>query len=123
MNVKEFLESVENLNIKNQVVDNMENKFACKLDDYVKKILSYSEDGIFFDEDGVLRLMATDEILAACEELHVDFISKKIIPIFDSGDNNFIVLNIGSNTWSKFNIVDETIYKNNKTLDELLITD
>ena len=49
-----------------------------------------------------------------------DFDAKKILPLIDCGDNDFIVFHIGTNKWSRFNIVDECIFKERDSLEDVL---
>ena len=83
----------------------------------IKKVLSIQTDTLFFDD---YRLLAHDEIINANEELHVNFTSKRILPLIDCGENDFIVYNLLKNNVSKFNIVDETFFKERATLNDLL---
>ena len=41
------------------------------------------------------------------------------IPLIDCGENDFIVYHFVDKIWSKFNIIDETVFKKN-SLKELL---
>ena len=43
-----------------------------------------------------------------------------MIPLIDCSDNDFIVYHFDSKTWSKFNIIDECVFKEKESLDELL---
>ena len=60
------------------------------------------------------------EILNAEHDLHVDFKSNRIIPVADCGDNDFAVYYLDKCKWSRFNIIDETAFKERTTLEDVL---
>ena len=60
------------------------------------------------------------EILNAEQDLHVDFKSNRIIPVADCGDNDFAVYYLDKCKWSRFNIIDETAFKERTTLEDVL---
>jgi len=118
MNIKDFIEKIEEQSINTALVEKIEEVYEMKLADYVKKLLSASLEGEFFDSDGILRLLSHKEILNASEELSVDFNTLKIVPIFDTGDNDYIVFDVENNNWCKFNIVDSVKFKQRQLLKE-----
>lgn len=118
MTKKEYLEKVLRAVIDDAKVSKVQKIYGCKLPDIIQKIVSNSDEATFFDDD--TRILSLDEIVDAEKDLHVDFISKKIIPLADCGDNDFIVYHFEDDVWSKFNIVDETIFKKRNDLSELL---
>ena len=81
--------------------------------------ISGSNKTVFLDDN--IRILSFDEIINAEKELHVDFKSNQIIPLVDCGENDFIVYHFFDKIWSKFNIVDETVFKKKNSLQELLI--
>ena len=102
----------------NKKVSKIEAVYNHKLPDEVAKIIS-SPSSISFSNDQY-RILSYDEILNASNELKIDFNKYNIIPIIDCSDNDFIVYNFKTNSWSKFNISDETLFKQNKSLNELI---
>ena len=80
-------------------------------------IISVCDKTLFIDGT---RLLTYNEILGAEEDLGVNFIQLHLLPLFDCGENDFIVYNISKNRWSLFNIIDECVFKETKTLEELL---
>lgn len=51
--------------------------------------------------------------------MHIAFKDKGIIPLVDCGENDFIVYHFKAKIWSKFNIIDETVFQK-KRFEELL---
>lgn len=114
----EYLQRIEACTINEQAVGRVEAVYAATLPDIVKKMISCSMESIFFD-DGT-RTMSLSEIIDAESDLHVSFKEMGLVPLVDCLDNNFIVYMFKKNQWSKFNIVDETLYSNKNSLNELL---
>lgn len=120
MKIENFYEKLIHVKINSYIVDKVQTKYQCNLNDYIKKSISLYPNGEFFESDDILRLLSVDEIMSAKEELHVDFINKKIIPMFDIGENNFIVYNYSTMKWGKFNIIDEIFYNENELIEKII---
>jgi hypothetical protein len=120
MTATDFLASLNTTDIDAAVVDRVEATYSATLPEQLKQIVSLAKGGHFFDGPRLCRLLSLEEIVSAEQELHVAFKAKGLLPLFDTGDNNFVVFNCRTNTWAKFNIVDETVYGSKPTLDALL---
>lgn len=120
MDREEFLSSLNKTAISTENVDKIKQIYGCTPSVELKKILSFDNNGIFFDGGSFCRLLSLDEIINATRELHVDFVKHGFVPLFDIEDNNFIVWDFANNCWKKFNIVDETPYGTRKSLTEIL---
>jgi len=118
VNIHDFLNSIEKQSVNTQFVDKLAEIYGAELIEYVAKLLSTSSEGIFFESDDILRILSHKEILNASEELSVDFTGLQLIPIFDSGDNDYIVFDIEKSNWCKFNIVDSVQFKQKSLLSE-----
>ena len=116
MTRKEYLSAVEACEINDARVEEVE-KIYSKIPDLVKKMLSYSTDSIFFD-DGY-RTLSMAEIMDAEKDLHINFAEKNMMPVADCGENDFIVYHSDTGIWSKFNIVDESMFKRKNSLADL----
>lgn len=117
MTREEYLIGLESMPIDNNIVNRVEVIYDCALPIVVKQMISYSKESVFFDNG--FRILSLAEILNAQADLHVDFRALKLVPIIDCGDNDFIVYHISDNSWSKFNIVDEIIFKKRRLLTDL----
>lgn len=118
MTKKEYLEKISEKEINAEKVDKIQKAYGSAFSKMVQKIISNSEETVFFD-DGY-RILSYNEIFNAENELHVDFKNKGILPIADCGENDFIVYHFLDGIWSKFNIIDETVFKKKDGLDGLL---
>lgn len=119
MTRKEYLNRLNGVAIKRDLVGRIETVYCCNLPTEIQQMISFSPESVFFDDD--YRVLSLPEVLAAQDDLHVDFKGAGMIPIIDCGDNDFIVYHICDKNWSKFNIVDETVFKRRPSLAELLI--
>lgn len=120
MTIHEFLALVQNTQIDQHRIYCVEQVYGKINDELTKKILSLNLNDYFFESEDFLRLLSIEDILNASKNLKVDFVSQKIIPFFDVGDNDFIVYHIESRVWSYMNIVDETCFSETDALDNLL---
>lgn len=118
MTKKEYLESVLKSNIDDSKVGKVESLYGRKMPDIIRRIVSNNDEAEFFD-DGI-RFLSLNEILDAETDLHINFSALGMIPIADCGENDFIVYHFKDHTWSKFNIIDETVFKKKADLLELL---
>ena len=120
MTIDAFIKQIPQVKINKDLVNNIESVYNIKLPDELAKIVSFNIDGMFFEGNSFMRLLSNAEIKNATSDLHINFQVASIIPLFDTGDNNFIVFNYNSGEWSKFNINDEIIYKQEKSLLDIL---
>lgn len=118
MTRREYINELLGCKIDQALVKRIEMKYKTTLPDVVKRIISNANDTVFFD-DGY-RVLSFSEIENAEMDLHVNFMEKGIIPLFDCNENVFIVYHFIGDFWSKFNINDETIFKKKRTLNEIL---
>ncbi|MCD7855345.1 MAG: hypothetical protein LUG66_06995 [Clostridiales bacterium] len=119
MTKKEYLKEIGKCKISTERVRKLEDIYEYKICETIKQIISYSDKSVFFDDGS--RILSFSEIAEAENDLHVDFIKLKIIPVVDCGENDFIVYHFDSNSWSLFNIIDECTFKERASIDKLLI--
>jgi hypothetical protein len=120
MNLKKTLSNLNDVIIDDNFVQDIEKIYNSKLSETVKRILSLTKETSFYEDKPLLRGLSKSEILNADDDLSVGFQDMGLLPIFDIGDNDFIVYSISENLWCLFNIVDEIVFKNAKELSELL---
>ena len=111
MKLREILMRPSEVTADEAFVQNIESLYNASLSDEVKKIISLSQDVTFYEDKEIMRSLSNFEILNASDILQVDFIDKSLLPIFDIGDNDFIVFDLSENCWYLFNIVDEVKFK------------
>lgn len=119
MTGREYIDTISKKEIVNDKTILVEALYNTKLPELIKRIVSNSNDDPIFLENEI-RVLSLPEIIHAESELHVDFKEKGIIPLFDCGNNDFIVYHFKEKIWSKFNIIDEISFKKEENLNELL---
>ena len=120
MKLKNKLSDLSNVTVDNSFVSNLEKEYASSLPDKVKLIVSINEETVFYEDFPLLRSLSHAEITDASSDMAVDFIGKKILPLFDMGDNDYIVYDITEKVWCMFNIVDDVKFGSCKELIDLL---
>jgi len=115
---KDFLDYISSKKVDEKLVEKINSIYGGVFPELVNMIVSNSKETLFFDDE--YRVLSYDEIADAEQDLHVDFKEKKIIPLIDCGENDFIVYHFEDNIWSKFNIIDETVFKKKASLGDLL---
>jgi hypothetical protein len=118
MTKKEYLEKIACEKVDEEKVAKVEEVYGNQLPKILKQIVSHAESTEFLDDGG--RILALNEILDATKDLHVDFQEKNMIPMVDCGENDFIVYHFNDAIWSKFNIIEECVFKKKNTLNEVL---
>ena len=91
--------------------------YGTQIPDIIKRIVSHNINALFLNE---VRIMSLEEIKEAEHDLHVDFVKKGFLPIADCGDNDFIIYHLQEKIWSKYNIVDDVVFKRRESLEELI---
>ena len=112
MKNSEFLTKISEIEIDKGKTSELERLYGFEMPDIIGKIMSVATDPIFLDE---CRILPYKEVCNADDYLGTNFVSLKIVPVADCGDNDFIVYHYNTGDWSKFNIVDETVFKRRET--------
>lgn len=112
-----YLKDIENVEIDDKKVSKIKAIYG-EITSIIQKIVSYSSSSVFLDNG--CRQLSISEIIDADKDLGVDFSKLKMIPLFDCGENDFIVYNLKNNSWSKYNTNDNSIFKKSSSLKDLL---
>lgn len=120
MTVQDFLKSYPETEISDDFEVALEKLYQSNIDTDALKVLSINKNGMFIDGENFLRVLSQKEVLNATNDLQVDFLKINIIPIIDSGDNDFICYDLGLNKWYKFNIVDQIKFKERNSINDYL---
>jgi hypothetical protein len=116
----ETLKQLSQISINEKAVSKIENAYKTKLSEEVKKIISMHGETVFYDDFSLFRGLSVEEILDATDDMSVDFINKKLLPLFDVGDNDYIVFDFCEKCWYKFNIADEVKFSKADKIDKYL---
>lgn len=102
------------------MINSLEGKYQASFLPEVKQILQIGTVGFLQVGKRKIRFMGLSEIGNADEFLHVPFIQKHLIPLFDLMDNDFICYNLKANNYCIFNIIDESEFLVSSKLEALL---
>lgn len=121
MKLKDTLSKIAEVKIDADFTAQVEDMYKTAFPDEVKRILSLSNDTVSYDDFSLLRGLSHAEITYASADMTVDFIGKGILPLFDVGDNDYIVYDILEKAWCKFNIVDEVKFSETHNIFEYFL--
>lgn len=113
----EFLDKLKVIDFNDEKIKNIETIYGYKLNNVLRKIVSLSSEPLFLDD---VRMLSYGEICNADEEYNVLFFEKKIMPVAECGDNDFVVFNFTDEAWYKFNIIDECMFKKKSKFDDII---
>jgi hypothetical protein len=118
MKLKDVISKLADVQVDNDFAAQLEKMYSVALPDEVKRIVSLSKDTAPYEDFSLLRGLSHAEIKDASPDMSVDFISKGILPLFDVGENDYIVYDVREKAWYKFNIVDEIKFSKVQELSE-----
>ena len=118
MDKEQFLQAVSNQRPDAKKVSIIQEIYGLTPTEEIEKLISICDRSVFIEDE--CRLLAFSEIQNASEELHVDFVEKKILPLFDCFNNDFIVWHTDTKKWSLYNIVEHISFTTKTELHELL---
>ena len=117
MTRNEYLREVMNCVVNDVKLSKIEEIYGEIKNEAARKIVSNADETLFLDNDW--RVLSYSEIEEANNDLHVDFTGKKLLPLFDCSENDFVVYRIADDDWAKFNIVDESLFMVSPKLEVL----
>jgi hypothetical protein len=120
MNLNDRIQELSKVKIDTAFVAELEKAYGVSLPDEVKRLVSLSKEAAFYDDFLLLRGLSQAEITDASSDMAVDFLGEKLLPIFDVGDNDYIVYDIANGEWCRFNIADEIRFSSGKSLFDML---
>ncbi len=120
MKIKEFIQQIYNKEYDNNNLRQIEKKFGEVCNEEARALISQLrlDAPIFFDGEDFYRIVSLQEILDASADMNVDFETRKIFPLIDCSENDFISFDTKEQLWCKFNIVDEFQYSKKNSILE-----
>ena len=95
-------------------------KRSFSLDDLPEDIRSDYESIPSFTASEFQRKLSPKDISGAADDLKVDFASRGLIPLYDKGDNDFVVYNTKTKQLEMFNIADELSFMQGSPMSKLI---
>jgi hypothetical protein len=120
MKLADTLRTFTDICIDKKFASKVESLYSAKLPDEIKRLLSIGRESMSYEDIPLLRSLSQSEVLDASADMQVDFIGKRLIPLYDVGDNDYIVFDISNQRWCRFNIVDEVAFSYSDRLSNLI---
>lgn len=120
MNLCDIILNINSVKKNENLIKQVETNYKCKLNDFASRVLSIIDNGLPFDESDCLYKVSDGMIIAASDEMLIDFANIHLIPVFDLNDNDYICYDFENDKWCCFNIVDEIRFRENMELKDLL---
>lgn len=118
MNRAEYLEAVFACDVDFKRIKQIEDVYKVEIPELLAKVISFAGQETFFAEER--RALTFEGIMYACEDIGVDFISKKMIPVIDAYDLSYIVYMAEEKTWAIYNVADDDIFEEDELLENIL---
>ena len=115
-----FIEKAKTWVVEEDIVSAVEKAYSCELPDEVKHIISCNGENRISD---FARVLSVEEILSANEIMQIDFIGKKLVPLLDILDNDFIAYDIEQKKYVSINIVEDIVFDSSENIDDLIPQD
>ncbi|WP_304127245.1 hypothetical protein [Mogibacterium diversum] len=115
-----FIEKARKWQLKYDIVSDVEKVYGCELPDDIKHIVSCKNDEFI---SKWARVLSVEEILSANEIMQIDFIGKKLVPLLDILDNDFIAYDIEHKKYVSINIVEDMVFDSSENIDDLIPQD
>lgn len=110
MQAIDFLKQAAQAEKNPETVAQLENLYGEPITGLARNIFSWVNIELFFEDRYFAKLLSMQEILDASDDMNVDFLAQKIIPLIDTGDNDYISYRVAEGDWCRYNIVDELTY-------------
>jgi len=116
MRLRDALAELDRVEIDSSIISEIEALYKTKLTSEVKKVISLNKDGVSYDDKSVFNGLSANAILNAYNDLYVDFVGLQLLPLFDIGDNDYIVFNIKKRCYAIYDISDDDEYSEESDL-------
>ena len=118
--LKEALKELDKVQVDDSLISEVENLYEVDLSDELKKIISLNKEGVFYSDLASLEGLSADNILDESDDLASECTELDLLPLFDIGDNTYIVYNLNKKCWSKFNLGEGSLFEEAQNLLEYL---
>ena len=111
MKLRDALAKLEKVEIDKESISEIEALYKTKFSNELQKVISLNKDGVSYDEKSVFNGLSANAILNAYNDLYIDFVSLNLVPLFDIGDNEYIVYNTKKRCYALYDISDDDEYR------------
>lgn len=111
ISISDFLEYLKSININEYYVDTIVDAYNCVLPNDVKKIVSYTTNGVDFSDSEKMRMMSHDDIVKYKGPI------KNFVPLIIKNDTNYIGYDYKDGSYKEYE--KESVINEADTLKEL----
>ena len=122
MTVKQWLMNAKDSLINYEFMEAIYRFYKIELDEMAAAIFSYSYNGFRLEADSFVSVLSLDEILLSEDCISRDFGTKKILPLIDLADGNYICYFSDLFVWGCYNIVEQTGYSRFSRMEDVLVS-
>jgi len=116
MKLRDALVKLDKVEIDKASVSKIETLYKTQFPSGVQKVISLNKEGVSYDDKSVFNGLSANAILNAYNDLYIDFVSLNLVPLFDIGDNEYIVYDLKKRCYAIYDISDDDEYSEESEL-------
>jgi len=116
MKLRDALVKLDNVEIDKAVTSEIETLYKAKFPIELQKVISLNKDGVSYDEKSVFNGLSSNAILKAYDDLYIDFVGLNLVPLFEIGDNEYIVYDLKKKCYALYDISEDDEYSEERDL-------
>jgi len=107
MKLRDALAELDNVEIDRANTSKIETLYKTKFSIELQKIISLNKGGVSYDDKSVFNGLSAKAILNAYNDLYIDFVGLNLVPLFDIGDNEYIVYDLKKKCYALYDISED----------------
>jgi lambda repressor-like predicted transcriptional regulator len=116
MKLRDALAKLDNVEIDRPITSEIETLYKAKFPGELLKVITLNKDGVSYDEKSVFNGLSVNAILNAYNDLYIDFVGLNLVPLFDIGDNEYIVYDLKKKCYALYDISEDDEYSEESDL-------
>jgi len=116
MKLRDALTGLDNVEIDRAIISDIETLYKTKFPGELQRVISLNKDGVSYDEKSVFNGLSSNAILNAYDDLYIDFVGLNLVPLFDIGDNEYIVYNLKKKCYALYDISEDDEHSEERDL-------
>jgi len=120
MKLKDALAGLDNVEIDRATISEIETLYQTKLPKELQRVISLNIDGVSYDDKSVFNGLSAKAILKAYDDLYIDFVGLNLVPLFDIGDNDYIVYDLKKKCYALYDISEDDEHSEESDLSKYL---
>jgi len=107
MKLRDALTELDNVEIDRAMTGKIEALYKTKFSSELQKVISLNKGGVSYDDKSVLNGLSAKAILNAYNDLYIDFVDLNLVPLFDIGDDEYIVYDLKKKCYALYDISED----------------